>query len=213
MINKINFNILFKPLMIISAAVALSGIIMLLIFGGNTFAEYTVNNLRTSLVVKIIVFSVLLVLFATAYLFLRFKKKGLWLGLFAGIGAAVNSVTAFCVCIVFRASLGDIALALAVFAALVTYLTALVFANKLSAVVIKKNTNKEELYLDIARNTLATLIIPIILFVIVVLVGFVVSLIFSAYILSLYALPVIFTLVYSVIFTITFTCNLYFRKI
>ena len=213
MIKNINFAKLYKPLLIFCGAVTALGMLMLLIFGGKTFAEYTMSNIRTSLIVKIAVFAVLFMLLTTIYLFLRFKKKGFWLGIFTAVGAAANSVTAFSFCVIFRASLGDITLALMLFATLTTYITALVFANKSSSVVIKKNTDKQELLQKLSKETLSVLLLPIILTITVIVVGFVIALIYSAPLFYLYALPVIFTLVLSVIFTISFTCKMFFNKI
>lgn len=213
MIKNINFNKLLKPLLIINAAVFAVGVIMLAIFGGNTFAEYTLNNIRTSLIVKIFVFAALVVLFTTLYFFIRFKKKGLWLGLFAGAGAAISALVSFAFCVIFRAPLCEITLALVLFSAIITYITSLVFANKLNSVVIKKNTDKSELYSKLARDTFSALLLPVILLVLVAVIGFVVALIYSASLVYLYAFPVVLSVAVSVITAISFTCNLYFKKI
>ena len=102
---------------------------------------------------------------------------------------------------------------LVLFSAIITYITSLVFANKLNSVVIKKNTDKTELYSKLARDTFSALLLPVILLALVAVIGFVVALIYSASLVYLYAFPVVLSVAVSVITAISFTCNLYFKKI
>jgi len=85
MINKINFKKLFLPMVIINAISLIAGVLMLVCFGGKTYAEFTINNLRSSLVVKTFSSFFFLVALTTLYFFFRFKKQGVFFGIFAGI--------------------------------------------------------------------------------------------------------------------------------
>lgn len=214
MIKKIDFKKLFLPMILAAGAITLIGFLMLLIFGGKTFAEYTLNNLRISLFIKALVYFVLFVGLTMLYFLIRFKKKGFWLALYTAAATAINSVSAFFLCVIFRASLGEITFAVILLAVFYTYLTVLVFVSKTADTNNKKTKGAPEFsFEEAAQKTVSTMLIPLIIIAALIVIAFVLALVYSAPMLALYALPMILTTVISVIQTITFTCNLYSKKI
>lgn len=212
--NKINFAKLFFPVLWFCGGVALLGLIMLLIFGGNTAAQYTLNNLRTSLFVKALVSLVLVVLLTTGYFFIRFSKNALWVSLYTAASVVLNSITAFFLCVITRAPLGELTFAVVLLAVLLTYATSLMFmySLSLSAKKKKKTADAQNVYMNISTDTFGKMLLPLMLITVVIVCGFVLACVFSAPVLMLYALPAIITAVSSVIITIAFGCRLFLNK-
>jgi len=220
MINKINFKKLFLPMVIINAISLIAGVLMLVCFGGKTYAEFTINNLRSSLVVKTFSSFFFLVALTTLYFFFRFKKQGVFFGIFAGISALINALSAFSFAVVFRANLGEILFTVVLACTLLTYITALVFAANIFSLLTsskkkkkKEDNSAEDTVNSVCQKTLNT-VAPIVLSVVfAAVVGFICTLVFGAYALALYALPLILTVINTVLLTLVFMYNVYSKKI
>lgn len=216
--NKINFDKLLRPLLLISAGITLVAILFLLIFGGRTQSQYTWSNLRFSLFFKAFATSVFAVLFTSLYYFIRFKNSGLWLGIFSALSAAVNVIVTFSFCVIFRASLGEITFALMLFSVFLTYMTALIFKSnilkpaKVSAKK-KEKTPDSNHFSDAVNKTLHIMSFFIIPASLVLLAVFVITLIYGAGELALYVLPAILASLFSVIQTLGVCCKLFIKKI
>ena len=215
--NKINFDKLFKPLLLFSAGLALVGILFLLIFGGRTYPRYTWSNLRFSLFFKAFATSVFAVLFTSLYYFIRFKNNGVWLGLFSALSAVINVIATFSFCVIFRAPLGELTFALMLFSVFVTYMTALVFKSNIPK-SIKMSAKKKEKkfenahYSEAANKALQNMFFFIVPVVLVLAAVFVVTLIFGAGELALYVFPAIFITLFSVVQTLGIGCKLFIKK-
>ncbi len=213
---KLNFNKLFKPVLIISAAITLLGILFLLLFSGGTFATFTVQNLRFSLFAKAFVTSLLVFATTLLYFIIRFKKKGVFLGLFAALSAVLGAVVAFTLCIVCRAPLGEYTFALMLFAVALSYVTSVLFANNLT---VKNATRKkgdepaEDNYSIAAELTWKNLVYVLVVICVVIAVAFAASLVFAVKVVSFYALPAIIVTIFSVVQTIAVGCKLYASKV
>ncbi len=212
---KLNFNKLFKPALIISGALTLLGILFLLIFSGGTFASFTVQNLRLSLFVKAFVTALLVFATTLLYFLIRFKKKGMLLALFAAISAILSAVSAFALCVICRAPLGEYTFALMLFAVALSYAASVVFANNLT---VKKNVRKKDAetspdgYSTAAYLTWKNFVYIIAVICIVIIAAFVASLVFALKVVPMYALPAIIVSVFTVVQTIAVGCKLYASK-
>ncbi len=213
---KINFSKLFKSTLIAAAAVTVIGVLLLVIFGGKTAATYTMQNLRISLFVKAFVASVLVLAATMLYFIIRFKKNGVFLGLYTAMSAVISAVVAFSVCVICRAPLGELTFALMLLAVMLSYITAVVFVNNFSA----KNTSRkksaavaDDNYTTAADKTWAVLRYLVTVICIVLVAAFVIALIFAVKAVPFYALPAIFVTVFSVIQTIAVGCKFYSAKV
>ena len=208
---SINFEKIFKPLLIIAASVVAAGILMLLIFSGKTEPQYTLNNLSFSLFLKSFMTAVLVLLLTSVYFFIRFKKGGIMLGVYTALSAVVNSLVSFALCVITRAPLGGMTFAVIIISVLLTYMVAILFKNNLPD---PKNTKKskkpsQDNYNTTAQKTFESLALVLAVSVAVVVIAFIISLIYGASALALYALPTIVSGLFSVVFTIGVSCNLY----
>ncbi len=213
---KLNFNKLFKPMLIISAAVTLLGVLFLLILGGGTFASFTLQNLRLSLFVKAIVTVVLTLAATLLYFFIRFKKKGLFLAIFAALSAGISAIISFALCLVFRAPLGEYTFALMLLAVVLSYVTSVLFVNNITAKkVSRKKTAEpaEDNYTKAADLTWRSLVYILAVICVVLVSAFVISLIFAVKVVPMYALPAIIVTLFSVVQTIAVGCKLYSSKV
>ncbi len=212
---KLKFNKLFKPMLIISAAVTLLGILFLILFSGGTFASFTLQNLRLSLFVKVIVTAILVFASTLLYFFIRFKKKGFFLALFAALSAGISAVVAFALCVVCRAPLGEYTFALMLLGVVLSYAASVLFANNLTA---KKPSRKktaepsEDNYSIAAELTWKSLVYFLAVICVVFVAAFVVSVVFAVRVVPMYALPAIIVTLFSVIQTISVGCKLYASK-
>lgn len=212
---KINFNKISKLSVIIAAALTVVSVLMLILFGGNTFASYTMQNLRPSLFVKAFVAAVLVLGLTIIYFLIRHKKKGLFLGLFSALSAVISAVTAFAFCVICRAPLGGLTFAVMLFAVVLTYVTAVIFSNNLAVKKVSRKKNAENTTdnYTIAADSTWRSIAPVVAIICVVLVvAFVLSLVFKVAVLPAYAIPAVLTAIFSVIQTIAFGCKLYSDK-
>jgi len=215
---KINFDKLLRPVLLFSAGLFAVGILMLLIFTGKTQPQYTLGNLRFSLFIKAFMTSVFAVLFTTGYCFIRFKKEGLWLGLFTALSAVINVISVFSFCVVFRAPLGEFTFALMLYSVFVTYMTALIFKTNIPKP--DKTSEKKKLktpvsicFSDVADKTLGNMLLFLIPVALVLLAVFVITLIFGAGELSLYVIPAILVSLFSVVQTLSVGCKYYTNKL
>ncbi|MBE6738191.1 MAG: hypothetical protein E7566_06040 [Ruminococcaceae bacterium] len=211
MIKKIDFKKLFLPALVYCGAVFVIGLFILLVFGGKTYPEYTISNLRFSYFIKA-GFSVLFVfILTTLYFFIHFNKKGVWLGIFSIASATVNALVSFFLCVIFRANLNEITLALILISVLLTYMVTVVFASNISAPAKEKKKKKAPPVLTetICEKALRAMLLPIAFVAFVTIIAFVIALIFGASELALYALPMIVSAASSVILTLTFACKFY----
>ena len=213
--KSINFASLSKLLLIVALAVVVAGIALLLILGGNTAAPFTFANLSFTLVIKAVVAAVLVCALVLLYFFIRFKKQGLKMALISTAGAAVNALVAFALCIVCRASLSDMVIAVVLLAFALSYVTFVIFAYKFTKKTSRKKTAEVEVdAFSVAANKVwQIMFFMLVLVCATVAVAFVAALIYSAGVLALYALPAILAAVFSVLFTLSFTCKLYADKI
>lgn len=213
--KNLDFKKLFLPMAIANVAVALIGALMLFIFSGKTYAEYTLNNLRFGLVLKGVFFLLFVFIVTSLYFFIRFKKKGLRLGIISVATASVNSLVSVAFCVICRANLGELTFVTMLISFLLTYMTALIFEVSVGPDDTQKKKKKSsaedsELTLDKAsQKAFNTMLIPLVLLVLTVVAASIVSLIFSVFSLALYALPVILSAVMSVVTTNTSCCKFY----
>ncbi|MBQ8000583.1 MAG: hypothetical protein IJ298_05120 [Ruminococcus sp.] len=212
--KSINFASLSKLMLIIAAAVVVAGIALLAILGGNTFAYCSFANLSFSLVAKVAVAAVLVCALVLVYFVIRFKKSGVMMAVVSTIGAAVNALVAFALCIICRANLSDMAFAVVLFAVALSYITFVLFAHSFTKKTSRKKAAEPEVdaFSVAADKVWQLMVIMLILICVVIVAAFVASLVFSAWVLALYALPAILTAVFSVLFTLSFTCKLYADK-
>lgn len=213
---KINFKNLFKPSIIISSAITVLGVLMLIIFGGKTSAEFTTQNLRFSLFARAFVASALTVLLTLIYFAIRFKKKGVFLSLFSALSALISGVVGFALCVICRAPLGGITFAVMLLGVFLSYITSVIFANNYTfgkASRKKKGSVATDNYTFAAEKTWISLVGVLALICIVLVVAFVLSLIFAVKAVPMYALPAIITSVFSVLQTIAVCGKLYTDKV
>lgn len=212
---KINFKSLFKPSIIISAALTVIGIILLLIFGGKTNPEFTTRNFNLSLFIRAFVASVLVIALTLVYFVIRFKKKGLLLSLFSALSAVISGVTGFALCVICRAPLGGLTFAVMLLGVLLSYITSVLFANNLvfgKASRKQKGNTATDYYTVAAEKTWGSLVYVLAIICLVLVAAFVVSLVFAVKAVPFYALPAILTAVLSVIQTISVCGRLYTDK-
>lgn len=213
--KSINFASLTKLMLVIAAAVVVAGALILAIFGSKTVNQYGFANLSFSLVIKAVVAAVLVCILVLIYFLIRFKKAGVSMALISTAGAAVNALVAFALCVIFRASLSDMAFAVVLLAVALSFITFIIFAYSFTKKVSRKKTAEAETNaFSVAANKVWQIMFILLVLLCVVLVGaFVVSLIFSAGVFAFYAFPAIITAVFSVVFTLAFTCKLYAEKV
>lgn len=213
--KTINFPSLSKLLLIIAAAIVVAGGLLLLIFGGNTSAHFAFSNLSFSLVIKAFVAALLVCALVLVYFLVRFKKSGIKMALIATAGASVNALVAFALCIICRASLSDMAFAVVLLSVALSFITFIIFAYSFTKKTSRKKTAETEVdSFSVAANKVWQIMVIILVLICAVLAAaFVASLIYSAGVLALYALPAILTAVFSVLFTLSFTCKLYADKV
>lgn len=213
---KINFKKLFIPSLIFSGAVTLLGILFLLIFSGGTFASYTMQNLRLSLFVKALVSAILVFALTLVYFAIRFKKKGVFLSVYAGLSAVINAVTGFALCVICRAPLGEYTFALMLYAVAMTYIAALFFANNYTVKTAKSKKTEEPVqdsFQITASLTFKSLVYIIAVICVVIIAAFAASFVFAVTVVPMYALPAILVTVLSVVQTIAVGCRLYASKV
>lgn len=212
--KTVNFRGLSKIVLIIAAAVAVAGIAILAIFGGKTFSSYTFANLSVGLILKAVVAGVLVCALTLLYFVIRFKKNGVIMGLISSLGAAVNAVVAFALCIICRANLGDMTFAVVLMAVALSYITFVLFYDGFTVKSTRKKNAAPDTdnYTLAANNAFKPMIVVLALICIVLAGAFVVSLVFGAGVFAFYAIPAILTAVFSVVFTLAFTCKLYADK-
>ncbi len=213
--KTINFPSLSKLMLILAAAIVVAGALLLAIIGGNAPASFTFANLSFSLVIKAVVAAVLVCALVLIYFFIRFKKSGIKMALIATSGAAVNALVAFALCIICRASLCDMAFAVILLAVALSFITFILFAYSFTKKTSRKKAAESEVdAFSVAANKVWQIMLIILVLLCAVLVAaFVASLIYSAGVLALYALPAILTAVFSVLFTLSFTCKLYADRV
>lgn len=210
----LDFNRLFKPLLIACGVIAALGILFLIIFSGKAEAQYTLSNLRFSLILKMFVTAVFAFGLTTAYFSLRVRNKGLWFSLFTGLSAVINSLVSFFFCVICWAPLGELTFAVMIFAIFLSYLTAVLFVSNLTLVSAKKKKKSDSRsdFETLAKNAFTTVLPLLFAVTLILVVSFVICLVFSVGTLALYALPAIISGVFTVVFTLSFGCKLYFKK-
>lgn len=212
---KLNFSRLFKPALIICGALVLLGVLFLVLFSGGTFASFTMQNLRFSLFAKALVTAILVFVTTFIYFLIRFKKKGIFLAVFAALSSILSAVTAFALCVVCRAPLGEYTFALMLFAVVLSYSVSVVFADNLTGkkIVRKKNSEStEDIYAAAADNTWKNFVYIIAVICVVLASAFILSLVFAVKVVPMYALPAIIVTVFTVVQTIAVGCKLYASK-
>lgn len=212
--KSVNFASLTKLMLIIAAAVVLAGVLLLAIFGGNTIPAYGFANLSLGLVFRCVVAAVLVFALVLVYFVIRFKKAGLKMALISTAGAAINALVAFALCVICRASLGDMAFAVALFAVILSYVTFILFVYSFAKKVTRKKTDDAEVDAFSAGTDKVWKIMFFFLAMIcvILLAVFVASLVNGAVVYALYAISAILTAVFSVVFTLAFTCKLFADK-
>ncbi len=213
--KTINFASLSKLMLILAAAIVVAGALLLVIIGGNTVAPFTFTNLSFSLVIKAVVAAVLVCALVLIYFLIRFKKEGVKMALIATAGASVNALVAFALCVICRASLSDMTFAVILLAVALSFITFILFAYSFTKKTSRKKTAETDVdAFSVAANKVWQIMLLMLVLTCVVLVAaFVASLIYSAGVLALYALPAILTAVFSVLFSLSFTCKLYADKV
>ncbi len=211
MTKKIDFTKLFFPSLVFSGAVFVLGLLMLLIFGGKTYAEFTLNNLCWGYLVKTGFSLAFVFILTTLYFVVCYKKKGLWFGIFGVAAASVNAVVSFFLCVVFRANLGELTFAVILLSVLFTYITTLVFSFTVTEGLKEKKKKKTTLLLveKMCLKSFRTMLLPLVLTIFAIIISFVLALIFGVSDLALYAFPVIFSIVSSVVTTLAYICRFY----
>lgn len=212
--NHINFDKLFKPMLLLCGGIALVGILFLLLFGGKTEAHFTLSNLRFSLFIKLFVTAFLAVLFTTGYFALRVKNKGLFFSLYTAASATVNAIISFFFCVIFRAPLGEITFAVMLISVFLTYLIAVIYVSNITSNYAKKKKKTiDKNFEAIAENTFKTVLPLFFVIALSMCVVFAVSLICSVGTLALYAIPVMASTAFTLVFTLSFGCKLYMDMI
>ena len=212
---NLKFNKLFKPMLIISAAVTLLGVLFLVLFSGGTFASFTLQNLRFSLFVKVIVTAVLVFAATLLYFLIRFKKKGFFLALFGALSAVVSAVVAFALCVVCRAPLGEYTFALMLLSVVLSYAVCVLFANNLTAKKVSRKKAaepSEDNYSVAAELTWKSLRYFLAVICVVLVAALAACVVFAVRVVPMYALPAIITALFSVVQTIAVGCKLYASK-
>lgn len=212
--KSVNFAGLYKLSLIVAAAVTLIGIAMLLIFGGGTFASFTIKNLEISILFRSVVAAVLICALVLLYLFIRFRKNGIRLGLCGAHGAVISAIVAFALCVICRAPLGNMTFAVALLGVCLSFITTVIFGDRLNVKVSRKKTAtlNEENYNEVADNAFRPMLVAIIITAVILVGAFAATLIFGSKVLALYALPTLLTAVFSVVFTLAFSCRNYAKK-
>lgn len=212
MIKKLDFRKLFLPALIIFGAIAVIGLFMFFVFGGKAYPEYTFGNIRPSLLLKA-GFSVLFVfVLTTLYFVIRFRKKGLWLGIFGIAAAVLNSLVVFFTGVIFRASLCELTFTIIFLSVLLTYGTLMIlgvcaFSGE-SEKKSKKNKKSEKIpFNEYCQRAFRVMLLPLALIVLALSVSLIVTLLFGIFELCLYVLPAIVSVILSVLFTLTFACK------
>ncbi|MBE6734384.1 MAG: hypothetical protein E7563_03455 [Ruminococcaceae bacterium] len=213
--KSINFAKLSMIMFILAGAFVVAGVLLLVINGGNTFAPFTFANLSFSLVVKALVAAVLTFALVLVYLLIRFKKQGVKMALISTLGASINALVAFALCILGRANLCNMALAVVLFAVALSYVTFIIFSYNFNKKTSrKKNAESQEDAFSVATDKAWQVMkVVLILTTGVILAGFVAAIIYSAGVLALYGIPAILTAVFSVLFTLSYTCKLFADKV
>lgn len=212
--KTINFNPLTKLMLIIAAVVIFAGILVLAIFGSNTVPAYGFSNLSLGLVFRALVAALLVLALVLGYFAIRFKKSCVKMALISTLGAAINVLVSFALCVLCRASIGDMTFAVALLAVALSYITFIFFAYSFTKKVSRKKNAEEDVdaYFTGANKVWQIMIFVLVIICTVLLGAFVASIIYGAGVFASYAIPAIFTAVFSVLFTLAFTCKLYSDK-
>lgn len=212
--KTVNFASLYKLSVIVAAAIIVAGAVMLIAFGGGTFASYTLANLSISMVIKTVVAAVLVCALVLLYLVIRFRKRGVKVALFSTLGAVCSALIAFALCIICRAPLGNYTFAVVLFGVALSYITSVLFFSPINIKLSRKKnaTISEDNYNEMANKAFAPMLVILVILFVILVGAFVGALIYGSTLLMLYALPTLLTALISVEFTLAFTCRLYAKK-
>lgn len=204
-----------KPLLIGAAAITALAVAVLLVFGGNTVSNYTFANLSFGLFVNAFVCALLVVAVTTGYFAVRFKKNGVYLGLYSALSALICAVVAFDLCVICRAPLGDLTFAVMLTCVVLNYMTAVVFANSYVPKITKKKKQAEvsDPVVTAVTKTRKAFSVLFVITIVTLVAAAVISFVFSAFSLSLCATPAILSIAYSLALSLSFSCRLYAQKI
>ena len=209
----IKFSALTKFMAVASAVIAVVGIVMLLIFSGETTPEFTFVNLGWGLVLRTLVAAVLTVALTTAYLLICYGKKGFTMGLTSAFGAVISAVCAFAFCVICRAPLSDFTFPVMLLGVFVSYISSVIFFRSFGTDKPKGKQFSVDVAFETAANKAFVPLLVMLLLITLVAVGaFAVALFLKSSALCLYVLPVILTAIFSVLVTLSFTCNIYAKK-
>ncbi|MBQ1977994.1 MAG: hypothetical protein II225_04520 [Ruminococcus sp.] len=204
-----------RPLILVAALLTVLTLGVFIFFEGNTYASFTLENLTLNLFVKAFVCALLMVFATTVYLVIRYKKNGLYLGIYTGLSAVISTVVTFDLCVLCRAPLGDITFALLFLSLCVTYTACAVFAGNMVKKASKKKKADNEIspYQIAVANTRKAFSAIFAVFVVTIVAAAVISFIFGAFNLSLCAAPAILSAAYSFAFFLSFAARKYADKI
>ena len=204
-----------KPLILVAALLTVLTMGVFIFFEGNTYASFTLDNLKLNLFVKAFVCAILLVVATTVYFAVRYKKNGLYLGLYTGLCAVISTVVSFDLCVLCRAPLGDITFAVLFLSLCVTYGACAVFAGNMVKKVSKKKKTDDEisLYENAVASTRKAFASVFLMLIVTIVAAAVISFIFGAYNLALCAAPAILSTAYSFALFLTLGGRKYADKI
>ena len=204
-----------KLLLLVAAALSVISALVVTVFDANTFANFSFKNLTFNLFLKAFFLIVFIFVATTAYFYVRFKKNGIFLGMFTALSAAVSSIVAFDLCLLCRAPLGDITFAVMLLSIVAVYTVSVIFADNSVRVIVKKKKQKTEStqYETAVIKTRKALAVAFSVVVITIVAAAILSFVFSAYSLALYAAPAVVSVAYSVALALQFGCRSYTEKI
>lgn len=204
-----------KILLLVSAVLTVLAVAVLLVFGGNTYASFTFANLSFNLFLKAFILTVLVFAVTTGYFFIRFKKNGLYLGIFTALSAVISGVVAFDLCVLCRAPLGDLTFAVMLLCVAVVYVTSVIFANNFKKASTKKKKQKDSAsaFETAVVSTRKSFAIVFAVIIVTLVSAAILTFVFSGFTLALCAAPSIIATAYSIALTLEFGCRYYADKI
>ncbi len=206
----------FYTFSIVGAAVVIAtAITLLLTIGGMTAPAFTWANLSWSLVLKTVVCAVLIYGLTLVYYLISYKKKGLKISLYAFMGGALSTAVAFSFCVICRSPLGHLSFAIMLSAFAFSYITSALFFR---AFTEKKERKRKQSTVEVtpfekaSSKAFKIMLYALVLVALILVAGFVFSMIFGSFALMTCVLPAILSLVSAVVITLAFACRMFADK-
>lgn len=206
----------FYTFSIVGAAVVIAAaIILLLTIGGVTAPAFTLGNLSVAFLLKAVVAAVIIYGLTLIYYLISYKKLGLKISLFALIGGALSVAVAFSFCVICRAPLGHLSFAIMLSSLAFSYISSALFFR---AFTQKKERKRKDAadeatpFEEASSKSFRIMLYCLLLVTLILVAGFVVSMIFSSTVLMSCVLPAILSLISAVVITLAFACRMYSDK-